>query len=230
MSEIYRQRFGAASQVMYPTYKGAVESNAISPRVGRSVSSLVFAYGGSINSASDMDQIVTFARAVNARGHRLMAFTPQHEQLTARAASAGVAIDTHAPVHSDELTARFRAEADCLLLPQSLADGDRALVATAFPTKWSDYSMLGLPVLVWAPPGSSSERFVNEHPGCAELVVTRRPRISNARSSRIERSPEHRQLLAETLMNVGRRAFSPQAAWAKFSQAIAMPTVIGATA
>jgi hypothetical protein len=177
-----------------------------------------------------MDQIVTFARAVTARGHRLMAFSPQHQQLTARAASAGVAIDTHAPVHSDELTARFRAEADCLLLPQSLAEADRALVATAFPTKWSDYSMLGLPVLVWAPRGSSSERFVNEHPGCAELVVSSAPEDLERAIVAIERSPEHRQSLAETLMKVGRSAFSPQAAFAKFSSAIATPAVARAIA
>jgi glycosyltransferase involved in cell wall biosynthesis len=220
MEQIYRQRFGAPGQVIYPTYKREPESTAISSRAGHTAS-LVFGYGGSINSASDMDQLIAFARAVSARGHRLMVFSPQHDQLAARATAAGVSIDTRVPVHSAELATRLRAEADCLLLPQSMIDADRTLVATAFPTKWSDYSMLGLPVIVWAPPGSSSERFVREHPGCAELVVSNDSADLERAIVQIESGPEHRRRLAEMLLRVGREAFSPDAAWHKFSATIA---------
>ena len=226
MEEIYRQRFGAPGQVIYPAYKGAGESTAIGPRVERATASLVFGYGGSINSASDMEQLITFARAVSARGHRLMVFSPQHQQLAARAAAAGVSIDTQAPIHSAQLTARFRAEADCLFLPQSMVEADRTLVATAFPTKWSDYSMLGLPVIVWAPPGSSSERFVREHPGCVELVVSNDATELGRAIAAIESGPEHRRRLAETLLAAGRAAFSPEAAWQTFRSAVERPVPV----
>jgi glycosyltransferase involved in cell wall biosynthesis len=217
MADLYQQRFGAAAQVIYPTYKADRVAPQIGPRVGRDATSLVFGYGGSINSASDMDQLIAFGRAVTARGHRLVVFSPQHHQIAARASLAAVSLDTRAPIHSEELSAYFRAEADCLVLPQSLAAADATLVATAFPSKWSDYSMAGLPVIVWAPPGSSSERFVREHPGCAELVTTTDPADLERAISTIERSPEHRRRLAETLVTVGRDAFSPHDAWAKFS-------------
>ena len=49
---------------------------------------LTFGYGGSLNSGRDMDQIVAFARIAGARGHRLLAFTPQHQLLAERAAAA----------------------------------------------------------------------------------------------------------------------------------------------
>jgi hypothetical protein len=222
MEEIYRQRFGAPGQVMYPTYKGEAGSVAVGARTGQTGASLIFGYGGSINNASDMEQLIAFARAVTVRGHRLLVFSPQHDQLAARASAAGVSIDTRAPIHSAELTARFRAEADCLLLPQSMVEADRTLVATAFPTKWSDYSLIGLPVIVWAPPGSSSERFVREHPGCAELVVTDQPADLERAIAAIESSAAHRRSLAETLVRVGGEAFSPHAAWAQFSRTLAV--------
>lgn len=220
MSEIYRERFGAAGEVLYPTYKNAGTSQEVSPRALRDTASLVFAYGGSINSATEMQQIVSFAGQVTSRGHRFMAYTPQHSELAARASASGVTVEAHAPVHSDELLARLRTDADCLLLPQSMAEADRAWVATAFPTKWSDYSTLGLPVIVWAPPGSSSARFVSEHPGCAELVVGTAPAELEAAISRLETRPGYRQALAGTLLSVGRTAFSPQAGWQKFRDAL----------
>lgn len=220
MSEIYRERFGAAGEVLYPTYKHASAAQAVSPRTLRDNASLVFAYGGSINSASEMQQMVSFARQVTARGHRFVAYTPQHSELAAGVAAAGATVEAHAPVHSDELMARLRLEADCLLLPQSMAEAARASVATAFPTKWSDYSTLGLPVIVWAPPGSSSARFVSEHPGCAELVVGTAPAELEAAIGRLETRPRYRHALAETLLSVGRSAFSPETGWEKFRDAL----------
>jgi hypothetical protein len=217
MEEIYRSRFGAAGAVIYPTHKGSVDTPGVSERVARRGGPLTFGYGGSINSASDMDQIVAFARVVTSRGHRLIAFTPQHAQLASRASSEQVFIETHQPLHSDAFLGRLRAEADCLLLPQSLVVSDRAAVASAFPTKWADYATLGLPVIVWAPPGSSSARFVADHPGCAALVTSSDPEQVDGAVARVEDDLSYRRSLAEHLLVAGRAAFSPQAAWQKFS-------------
>jgi len=220
MAEIYRARFGVPGAVIYPTHNGKRDNREISPRVSRASATLTFAYGGSINSATDMEQIVAFARVVTARGHRLVAFSPQHAQLAARAAAAGATIETHAPVHSDELVARLRADADCLLLPQSMVEADRSWVATAFPSKWADYSTLGLPVLVWAPEGASSARFVTEHPGCAELVTSADPTAVEVAIARLEGSADYRRSLAETLLALSRDTFDPHAAFDRFRSAL----------
>lgn len=218
MEEIYAERFGAPGLVIYPT-TGARDNQGISPRVLQRIPSLTFAYGGSINSASDIEQIVTFARVAGARGHRLLAYTPQHDQLIRQAGDAASFLEVRRPVHSAELRQRLRAEADCLLLPQSLVAADRLNVATAFPTKWADYSTLGLPMLVWAPPGSSSARFVGEHPGCAELVTSSNGDDVDAAIARIECSPDHRYRLAEALLRVS-ELFAPEAAWQRFRSAL----------
>jgi hypothetical protein len=145
-----------------------------------------------------------------------MAYTPQHRLLSERAAGAGVSLDARAPVHSDEFKRRCREEADCLLLPQSLESRDLPLVSTAFPSKWADYATLGLPVVVWAPPQSSSARFVSEHPGCAALVTSSDPGELAPIFEQMERAPDYRRDLAERLLETGRTAFSPQAAWQTF--------------
>jgi hypothetical protein len=220
MREIYRERFGADAAVIYPTYKGNVEPGNLSPRVSLSTASLTFAYGGSINSATDMDQVLAFARAVAARGHRLMVFTPQHALLSQRAADTSTTIDAFAPVPSDELVVRLRREADCLFLPQSMQDADRPWVATAFPSKWADYSTMGLPLLVWAPPAASSARFIGDHPGCAELVTSADPTALTPAIERLESGTPYRLSLAAALAREGKRAFSPQAGWQCFSSAL----------
>lgn len=217
MADTYQQRFGAAGSVIYPTFKDIGETPAINPQSGQP---LTFGYGGSLNSASDIDQIVAFARVAGGRGHRVMAYTPQHQLLSERSAAAGVSLDARAPIHSDELKRRFREEADCLLLPQSLEPRDLPLVSTAFPSKWADYATLGLPVLVWAPPQSSSARFVSEHPGSAALVTGSNPGELAPIIERMERDPRYRRDLAERLLETGRTVFSPQAAWQTFRRAI----------
>ncbi len=212
MAESYRGRFGVDAEVIYPAHKGARDFRGVSARVDRD-GPMTFAYGGSINSATDMDQIVSFARAATARGHRIIAFTPQHALLAERAQAASVAIEANAPIHSDDLAARLRHDADCLLLTQSMVDADREWVATAFPSKWADYSTIGIPVLVWAPADASSVRFLREHPGCAELVTSQDLSELNVALSRLEAGPLYRRQLAQALLDVGERVFSPQAGW-----------------
>ncbi len=228
MAEIYQQRFGAPGTVLYPTTK-AVRTQGVSPRILEDRQSLTFAYGGSLNSPSDLEHLVTFARVAAVNGHTLVAYTPQHAALAARAAAAGVTLDARAPIHSDLLVPRLRAEADCLLLPQSMAPQDRMLVATAFPTKWADYSTVGLPLLAWAPPHSSSARFVAAHPGCAELVITTDPAELAAAIQRIQESSAHRQRLAESLLRAGASWFAPEAGWRQLRDALTsrLPQVLG---
>jgi hypothetical protein len=221
MAETYERRFGVPGQVIYPTHSGTRVTVDVNPRIRHHKGPLTFAYGGSLNSASDIGQLLAFARAAAARGHRVIAFSPQHALLRERASHGAVPIETFAPVHSDELMARLGSEADCLFLPQSMTEADRPWVATAFPTKWADYSTLGLPVIVWAPAESSSARFVHEHPGCAELVTSSDPADLARAIAALEGGPDRRARLATALLDAGRAAFSPDAAWQRFRATVA---------
>jgi len=222
MAEVYELRFGAPGLVIYPTHKGGPVRD-VSPRVSKSATKLTFAYGGSINSRSDLQHITAFARIAGARGHRLVAYSPQHAELAALSADGGGVIDARPPIPSDLLLSRLRDEADCLFLPQSMTPQDHWLVTTAFPTKWADYATVGLPVLVWAPAHSSSARFIRTHPGCAELVTSTEIADVDDAIGRLESSPAHRQRLAQGLLRAGLESFSPEAAWQQFRMALSQP-------
>ncbi|HEX8029246.1 MAG TPA: hypothetical protein VF491_12320, partial [Vicinamibacterales bacterium] len=72
---------------------------------------------------------------------------------------------------------------------------------------------IGIPVLVWAPPAASSVRFLNDHPGCAELVTSQDPSDLNAALSRLESTSDYRRHLAQALLAISEKVFSPRAGW-----------------
>jgi Glycosyltransferase Family 4 len=218
MAETYGQRFGVPASVIHPTSASSPVAPEVCPHVSRQTASLTFAYGGSINTPAQVDQVVTFARLAGALGHKLLAYTPQYDALRL-AADRVPSLEVRQPIHSADLKVRLRNEADCLFLPQSMDEGERALVATAFPTKWADYATMGLPMVVWAPAWSSSARFITDHPGCAELISTSNPMDVETALVRL-RNPEHRENLARNLIAVGRSAFSPEVAWQTFRDAV----------
>jgi hypothetical protein len=220
MAEVYQRRFGVPAQVIYPTREAGQPLAGVAPRVSRHHDSLTFAYGGSINDRAQFEQIATFARVAGAAGHRTIVYTPQHEVFRDRVRDLQ-AIELRAPVPAAELPERLRHDADCLFLPQALDAADRALASTAFPTKWADYSNIGLPLIVWAPPWSSSARFIAEHPGCAELIVTESEADLAGAVARVAQSPAYRAAAAERLLAAGAVAFSPERAWHTFSSALA---------
>lgn len=219
MADAYQARFGVPAEVIYPTHNGHVQSS-VSERVVRGGGAMTFAHAGSLNSPSDVEQVVSFAAAAAARGHRVISYSPQHTFLRDRATAENVVIDARAPVHSDELKSRLRDEVDCMVLPQSFASADADMVRTAFPTKWSDYTTLGVPLLIWSPTASSSARFVREHPGCAELVTAEDPAALSDAIKRLESSASYRRELAEGALRTGQDVFSPTAAWTTFHRVL----------
>src|SRR5262249_28092158 len=66
-----------------------------------------------------------------------------------------------------EMAERLGQTADALFLPASFAARERLDVATLFPSKLTDYTAAGLPILVWGPRYSSAARWALNNPGAA---------------------------------------------------------------
>jgi hypothetical protein len=213
LSAAYEARFGAPGSVLYPT-RGATQpvAEAVAPRVAQPTSSLVFAYGGSINTAEQFDQMLVFARVAGAAGHRLLVYTPQESALRDRAAGVR-SLDLRPAIPPAELKERLCAEADCLLLPQAFDESERAIASMSFPSKWVDYSAIGLPVLVWAPAWSVSADFAARQPGCAEVVTSPDEEQLAAALARLAASPGLRVQLAERILATGHQVFAPETGW-----------------
>ena len=72
---------------------------------------------------------------------------------------------------ADELLLRLRAEADVLFVPMSFAPEDRDNMRMGFPSKLSDYTAVGLPLLILGPFECSAVPWAHRHPGIAEVVI-----------------------------------------------------------
>jgi hypothetical protein len=119
-----------------------------------------------------------------------------------------------------ELLHRLRAEADVLFVPMSFAPEDRDNMRMGFPTKLTDYTAIGLPLLITGPPDCSAVRWANAHAGVAEVVTTEAPGALEAAIDRLSGDANHRALLARTAQDVGDREFSASAADAIFHAAL----------
>jgi hypothetical protein len=229
MAATYERRFGAAGVVIHPTRSSVAVAASIASRVRHGAPPLTFMYGGSINSPRQFEQIRAFSAAVAAAGHRTVVYTPQHESLRGSAPGSSSIGDVlverdglqlHAPLSPAEFVRVAREEADCLVLPQPFDEAERATTSTSFPSKWVEYSAIGVPLIVWAPPWATSAQFAIDHTGCAEVVTTPDTTDLLHAIARLAASAAYRAELAEGLLAVGRQAFAPETAWRQFWTAL----------
>jgi hypothetical protein len=220
MAELYCKRYGKCAEVIYPTWDLATSSHQqLASRTSQAKTSLTFAYAGSIHEDSVFKQIILFATIATQLGHRVLVYTPQYNELAARASSTSVVVKTCAPLPPEELFLRLRQEADCLMVVQS-HDAELPQIATLFPTKFADYSVLGLPIIVWAPAHSALVQFVAEYADCVELVTDANCEGIERGIMRLAGSPERRVQLAKNAMEMGKNYFSPVIAWTALKAAL----------
>jgi hypothetical protein len=102
----------------------------------------------------------------------------------------------------------MRGEADALFVPMSFEDADRANMRISFPSKLTDYTGAGLPLLICGPEGCSAIRWARENPGVAEVVSEETEEALVAAVTRLANEPPYRLALATKAMAVGETMFS----------------------
>jgi glycosyltransferase involved in cell wall biosynthesis len=111
----------------------------------------------------------------------------------------------------------------------SFALHDRANMEISFPSKLTDYSATGLPILIWGPPYCSAVKWAKENPGVAEVVEElSMERLAQA-VARLAANPSHRIELGANALEKGREYFSHEIVTRKFYQTIIQPTVTPAS-
>lgn len=221
MVEEYRRRYGVAGTVLYPS-RGSDAPRFQGPpeRLRREADAPVFAFAGTINSPGYARLLRQLADALDAHDGRVVVFGPVTQD---HAASVGLdhpRIRVCGLLPSGELMTRLRHEADALFVPMSFAPEDRINMQMGFPSKLTDYTAIGLPMLVCAPPYSSVVQWVHANPGVAEVVTSDRPAALVDAIARIARDPGHRWRLAENAQEIGERCFSASETEAVFLAAV----------
>jgi glycosyltransferase involved in cell wall biosynthesis len=209
MADEYERRYGMKGTVLLPSRahqearKAATAAVSSDPRRGP-----VFAFAGTINSPGYATLLRGLAELLRAHHGRLLIYGP----LTGEQASgAGLTADNIALeglLSSGELVDRLRRDADVLFVPMSFAPSDRWNMRMSFPSKLTDYTAVGLPLLICGPAECSAVRWAEANPGVAEVVTSDDPAELRPAVERLCHDRDHRARLARAAAAVGNRDFA----------------------
>lgn len=222
MAETYQARYGAGGTVLLPSR--AVDApvfTAPPEQLGTHSRPFTCVFAGSLSTSGYVRALRVLADALLSLQGRLLLFTPLTPETAAGAGLTGRNVEVRGMLESPDLIKRCRDEADMLFVPMSFENVDRANTEISFPSKLTDYTAMGLPLLIHGPPYSSVVRWARDNPRVAEVVDTDdADRLAEA-VKRLEKNPEYRTRLAAEALAVGNRLFSHATASATFHGALA---------
>lgn len=221
MRDEYRERYGAEGTVLYPSRATDCPTFDAPPkRITRNDHSFTVAFGGSINSPGYVKALQSMSSALASVGGQLLIFGPLTPEAARRAGLERANIVLRGLVKSSELMARLRAEADTLFVPMSFDSADATNMKMGFPSKLTDCTAVGLPLLIYGPDYCSAVRWARENPGVAEVVTEEVATVLAEAVVRLAQSPARRIELGARALEVGQRYFSCEAGRSVFHQAL----------
>lgn len=221
MCEDYARRYGPTGTVLLP-YRAADAPvfSGVAERLQRSNGAPVFAFAGTINSPGYAMLLRVLAAGIAKHNGELLIFGPITREAAAAAGLDLPNIRLGGLLKADELLLRLRADADVLFVPMSFAPEDRDNMRMGFPSKLTDYTAVGLPLLILGPADCSAVTWAHRHPGIAEVVASDAAGDLEHAIARLAGDAAHRVALARSAQDVGNREFSAEAADAIFKSAL----------
>lgn len=208
MRDAYRERYGVEGKVLYPSRACDCPMFEQPPRrVLETHNALTGAYGGSIGTEGFARVLRLLAKELASLGGRLLLFGPVDPRGIRTLGLDLPNVVVRGLVSSRELIERCRAEADFLFVPMSFDVSDRFNSELSFPSKLTDYTAAGLPLLICGPSYCSAVRWVKENPAVAECVETEDPVAMRKVLKRLCEI-DHRWDLATHALVTGRQSFS----------------------
>ena len=221
MEAAYRRRYGVGGDVLFPSRAANCPDYDSPPsRLLETCAEPTAVYAGSINSPGYARSIGLLAECLEEVGGRLLVFSPLDAGDLKRAGLDRPNIENRGLVPFDELIRRCREEADFLYVPMSFEPHDRPNMELSFPSKLTDYTATGVPLLIRGPAYCSAIRWVSEHPGIAECVPTEEKSDLRAAIGRLTGSGARRFEMAGNALTVGREHFSFSSVHEKFLKAL----------
>ena len=167
----YQRRYGISGTVLYPSRaKNVVPAKepVIKPRDNNDLFTVV--YGGTINGNGYVRALQNLADALEKVNGQLIIYgTLTKESAIASGLNRpNIVIGGLLPAH--QFIERIRQEADVLFLPMSFDEKDKINMQVSFPSKLTDYTATGLPLLIYGPSYCSAVRWAKENLGVAEVV------------------------------------------------------------
>jgi hypothetical protein len=208
MAENYERRFGAPGDVLYPSRaKDAAVRAAPSPENKSGDATLVCAFAGSISSSGYVRALAQLAEALQHQGAQLHIFGPVDAKAAAAAGLHHDNICFRGLLPSSELIDTLHAEADILFAPMSFDPADRANMELSFPSKLTDYTITGLPLLIVGPDYCSAVRWAQLYDGVAEYLTDPAGAGLSDAVGRLA-DPGYRRALGQRAADIGHELFA----------------------
>ena len=217
MVEEYEKRYGVKGSVLYPCRAvDAIEFDQPATRTQEINSSLTFAYAGSIYNKAYAQNLILLARVLESLGHNLMIYSPTTiESLRAFGLNTNN-VTVHPFVPSSTLINILRNSADVLFVPMSFEEEHRSNMMIAFPSKLTDCTQVGLPMLIFGPAYCSAVRWAKDNPNVAEVIDQQDVQLLTKAVQNLSQDPEYRFQLATNALIKGHEFFSHAAASYEF--------------
>ena len=221
MEARYRKLYNVAGFVLYPSRALDCPAALAPPsRFRKNRNGVVFALCGTILFKNVAETLRRLAELLEKSSSRLVIFGP----LTRSGADALGLVRSNIVLggllKSNELIERLRSEADVIVVVMSFSPNERTHMEISFPSKLTDSTATGLPMLIVGPDYCSAVRWAKENPGAAEIVATEDEASLQAAIDRLINNPAYRRQLAARSVEVGRTYFSHEAAQATFHRVL----------
>ena len=172
MRDDYRTRFGVDAEVLYPSRAADVlQFDAPPDHVASMPQGLRVAFAGTINTPGHADLLRNMAGCLQTLGGKLLLYGPIAKDSLQHVGLAQPNVELRGLLPSNSLIKALRTAADLLYVPMSFDPGDRLAMKTNFPSKLTDYTAVGLPLLIQGAADSSAVMWAEENPGVAEVVA-----------------------------------------------------------
>jgi glycosyltransferase involved in cell wall biosynthesis len=208
MAEDYARRYGRPAAVLYPARSvDAPLYDAPPAGLGGPTRPFTVAFAGSLHT-NLQPGCAMLARALAQIGGRLLIFGPTDETASRLAGVTGGHVEYRGLLRSEDLIKAMRAEAHALFVPLSFEAQFVDDVRFSFPSKLTDYTACGLPILMQAPSYSAAMAWARQHPGVAEIIEEDGPEALLAAVGRLSTDGARRERLGAEALRVGRSCFS----------------------
>ena len=219
MVEAYRARYGVTGKVLYPCRSAAIPQFDLPPQ-NTSLNTWKFAYAGSINTPGQVNTLISLATVLQKFQSELIIYSSLTSQWAKHIGLNLPNVELRSLVSSQSLVNTLRQEANVLFAPMDFDEGFKTHVQLCFPSKLTDYTATGLPILIWGAADSSAVRWAKENSGVAEVVDTPDIQALEMAVQKLHQKREYCYQLGLNALKTGREYFSYDNVANKFYQSI----------
>lgn len=214
MERFYREQYGVSGTWLYPSRAAdaPIYDQLPEPRIGET---FTLGFAGTITDGY-AQALRKAAAALDLIGGKILIYSPQNEKSISRLALRLPNIQIEPVVPYRHLLEEFRQKTDVLFLPLSFRSEERVRMITSFQSKLADYSLTGLPILIYGPAYASAVQWARENPLSVELVDCENGEALTEAVVRLCQDSSLRARLGENSLQRGQEYFSHAATTRNF--------------